>query len=178
MIEIKPINEDYLGELVWLSRQTFSDAFEAQTDPKNYKLYVENNLTEEVLGKELEASKTQFFFAYTQKGELLGYLKVRWDRPAEVFDAAGAALELQRIYILKEHWNKGYGKNMLDFVINWAKFKGFDWVWLIVWFKNEGAIRFYEREGWEICGRKDFKFGDEIHHDYVFRVEIGHALSK
>lgn len=171
MLYIFPINETYLEELVWLSRQTFSDAFEAQTDPENYKIYVENNLNTEVLRGELSAAKTQFFFAQTQEGETVGYLKLRWDRSAETFGDT-PALELQRIYILGKHWNKGYGKILLDFSKEWAKLKNFAWIWLIVWFKNEGAIRFYQREGWEIFGRKDFQFGHEIHHDYAFRISI------
>jgi GNAT superfamily N-acetyltransferase len=81
------------------------------------------------------------------------------------------ALELQRIYLLAQYWNKGHGKTLLDFAKTWAKEQNFEWIWLIVWFKNDGAIRFYQREGWEIFGRKDFLFGNEIHHDFAFRIK-------
>ncbi len=171
MIYIFPIDETYLTELVWLSRQTFSDAFEAQTDPENYAIYVDNNLNEEVLRGELQSNTTQFFWARDAQGATVGYLKLRWDRSADFFGEI-PALELQRIYLLGKYWNKSYGKILLEFAKNWAKQQQFQWIWLIVWFKNEGAIRFYEREGWEIFGRKDFQFGNEIHHDYVFRIKI------
>ena len=40
------------------------------------------------------------------------------------------------------------------------------------WSENHGAIRFYEREGWEKFAQKDFQFGNEIHVDPVFKKRI------
>lgn len=158
-------------ELLKLAKQSFIDAFEKVSDPTNFKLYVKTAFQPKILRGELLDEKSIFYFLKTDKGETAGYLKMRWDRSEEFFSDE-KALELQRIYFLEPYWGKGLGKTLLNFAENYGRERGFKWIYLIVWCENHAAIRFYEREGWSIFGRKNFQFGDEIHHDYALRKQI------
>lgn len=162
---------NHLNEYQQVARQSFIDAFEKVSEPKSFKNYISTAFELDILRGELEDTKTAIYFLQTDNGESTGYIKLRWDRSEEFFGAE-PALELQRIYLLERFWNKGYGKILLDFSENFAIENAFQWIWLVVWFENHGAIRFYERQGWEKFATKNFQFGDEIHVDPVFKKKL------
>ena len=163
--------ENHLDELVHVAKQSFIDAFEKQTEPSNFQAYITKAFEPSAVLDELQKPQSVFFFLQTEENETVGYVKLRWDRSEEFFPS-DKALELQRIYLLEKHWNKGFGKTLLNFSETYARENGFDWIYLIVWFQNHGAIKFYEREGWSIFGHKDFQFGNEIHHDFALRKSL------
>ena len=155
-----------------VSFQTFEEAFKADTNQENYELYVNKVFTLDVMQEELAFDKNVFFFLRENgTSNIIGYLKLRWDRSEEFFSDT-SALELQRIYIKKEYWSSGYGKILLDFAEIYARHNNYHWIWLVCWHKNTSAVRFYERQGWEIFGRKDFPFGNEMHHDFAMRKRV------
>jgi hypothetical protein len=47
-----------------------------------------------------------------------------------------------------------------------------DSLWLGVWEKNEGAIRFYERNGFSVTGSHPFRMGDEIQTDLIMKLPL------
>jgi diamine N-acetyltransferase len=173
-MKIVQCQADDAAELLAVARQSFIDAFEKASNPDNFKAYIAKAFTPSVVAEELAHAASVFYFLKDASGETVGYAKMRWDTSDEFFPSAsdGKALHLQRIYLLEKHWNKGYGRVLLDFCENYARQNDYTWIWLIVWFENHGAIRFYEREGWEKFGHKDFQFGNEIHHDFAFRKKL------
>ncbi len=162
---------NHLEEYERVARQSFYDAFEKVSHPDNFKLYVSTAFLPEILRGEIEDNKTAIFFLQTETGDTAGYVKLRWDRSDEYF-LNQKAIELQRIYLLEQFWNKGYGKALLEFCEKFGKEQGFEWIWLVVWSENHGAIRFYEREGWQQFAIKDFQFGHEVHHDPVLKKKL------
>jgi diamine N-acetyltransferase len=170
-MKIIQCNLRHTDELLQISKQTFYDAFEKPSNPDNFKAYVTKAFTPSVVEAELKNPDSVFYFFKNNAEETIGYVKLRWDRSEEFFPTE-RALELQRIYLLEKFWNKGYGKTLLNFCEDYGKKHGFLWIWLCVWLENDGAIRFYEREGWEKFGRKDFPFGNEIHNDFVLRKKL------
>ena len=163
--------ENHLDELIKVAKQSFIDAFEKQTEPDSFQDYMSKAFEPTAVLAELQHSQSIFFFLQTEGGETAGYLKLRWDRSEEFFTTE-KAIELQRIYLLEKFWNKGFGKVLLDFSESYSREQGFEWIYLIVWFQNHGAIKFYEREGWTIFGNKDFQFGNEIHHDFALKKRL------
>ena len=160
------------AELLALSFQTFEEAYKDTNDPENYALYVKKSFTLAVIQMELAEPKSFFFFLRTDDtNDIIGYLKLRSDRSEEFFPSE-PALELQRIYIKKAFWRSGYGKVLLAFAENYAHENKFKWLWLVVFNKNDAAIRFYTREGYTVFANKAFQFGDEIHDDFAMRKMI------
>jgi diamine N-acetyltransferase len=167
-------DETHLSTLLPVAKQSFIEAFEKDSNPENFKLYVAKAFTEEVMLEELQHPDSVFYALNTENTEgveMTGYVKLRWDRSEEFFPNE-KAIELQRIYLLAQFWNKGYGKILLEFSENYAREHDFEWIYLVVWLENHGAIRFYERNGWEKFARKDFMFGEEVHHDWVLRKRM------
>ena len=159
-------------ELRDVAFQTFEEAYKDINDPDNYEIYIKKSFTLAVIQAELAEPKSVFFFLRdTNTNAVIGYLKVRSDRSDEFFPSE-PALELQRIYIKKVFWRSGYGQQLLTFAENYAQENKFKWLWLVVYNKNDAAIRFYKKEGYEIFGRKAFTFGDEIHDDFAMRKMI------
>ena len=161
-------NETHLDEYQMVARQSFIDAFEKVSEPESFKKYTETAFLPDVLRGDLLDAQTAIYLLKMRDGETAGYVKLRWDRSEEFFPNE-KAIELQRIYLLESYWGKGLGKILLDYCEKYGKEHDFTWIWLVVWSENYDAIRFYEREGWEKFAQKDFQFGNEIHHDPVFR---------
>ena len=159
-------------ELRDVAFQTFEEAYKDINDPVNYALYIKKSFSLAAIQAELAEPKSVFFFLREDStNEIIGYLKLRSDRSEEFFPSE-PALELQRIYIKKAFWRQGYGKILLDYAENYARENSFKWLWLVVYNKNESAIRFYTRESYEIFANKAFSFGDEIHDDFAMRKMI------
>ncbi len=164
------LNPKDVKELLFVAKNSFIDAFEAVSDPTNFQLYIKNAFSLSTLQEELENSLNAYYFIKVGK-EKIGYFKLRKGTSAEFFEKENA-IELQRIYLLKEFWNKGYGKKVILHCEQLAMEEGYDWIFLLVWFENHGAIKFYEKNGYEMFARKHFQFGDEVHNDYVFRKKL------
>lgn len=157
---------DEFEEYQEFARQTFVDTYQHNTDAANLQKYVDENFSEEAIAKELTDPQCAIFMLKAGD-EILGYVKLRWNTAHPQLDKK--SIELQRIYVQKDYYGKGYGKTLLAYAEQFGRENGFDWIWLCVWFENHGAIRFYEREGWEKFGETQFRFGDIVYTDPVFR---------
>lgn len=101
--------------------------------------------------------------------ELVGYLKIN-DAPAQTDINDPESMEIERIYIRKEHKAKGLGKVLVDYTLQQARKKNY--VWLGVWEKNVDAIAFYKKVGFIETGRHSFRMGDELQSDLVMKKFI------
>lgn len=168
-MEIVKFTIDDLDIYQSVARQTFYDAYERNTDAENLQKYIDDNFSLPVVTAELHDPDCALF--YLRDGNnIVGYIKLRWNTSHDLLE--GKAIELQRIYVVKEYYGKGYGKILLDHAEQYGRENGFDWIWLCVWYENAGAIRFYEREGWKKFGMTRFKFGDVVYDDPVFKKRL------
>ncbi len=75
------------------------------------------------------------------------------------------------ISVLKEHWNKGIGSQLLNEIINFAKENSFEIIDLQVRSDNLAAIHLYEKFGFKKIGKHPsfFKINNkEISFDYMY----------
>lgn len=170
MMDIVKCTIDEFEPYQVLARQTFIETYEKGTDPGDLDKYIAENFSDEAITQELNSDQCAVFLLKDKDGGLVGYSKLRWDTTHELLE--GRVIEMQRIYVLRQYYGQGYGKTLIGHAEQYGREHGFDWIWLCVWFENHGAIRFYEREGWHKFGDKEFKFGDGIYLDPVFRKKI------
>lgn len=105
--------------------------------------YVEEGFSDEKLKKELMDKSSEFYFAELDD-KAIGYLKVNCGQSqTEIKDEQ--ALEIERIYVLKEFHGKKVGQFLYDKAIELAKEKKAEYVWLGVWEQNLRAIRFLKK---------------------------------
>jgi len=167
---IKTVHPDEWKTLLDISRQTFIEAYGKDTNAADLQLYVSQNITASILKQQLNNPKIRFFFLKNES-DVIAYAKLRWDRPHEHFQET-SAIELEHLYTKKVYWGKGYGSQLLDHCVEFAKAQGFAWLWLLVWHENAAAIRFYQRHGFKQFGFQHFTFGTEITNDWIMKKEL------
>jgi hypothetical protein len=122
------------------------------------------------LTEELTDQNSEFYFAELD-GKIIGYLKVNVGQSqTEIKDKN--ALEIERIYVLKEFHGKRVGQILYDKAIQLAKEKSVEYVWLGVWEQNPRAIRFYEKNGFEAFDKHIFKLGNDEQTDIMMKLKI------
>lgn len=68
--------------------------------------------------------------------------------------------KLDRIYILKEFYDKKLGLELLQFNIQLSKKLNQKGMWLNVWTENHRAVNFYNKMGFKIIGECYFKISE------------------
>ena len=94
-----------------IAYQAFDDAFGHQNTPANMNAYLEAAFSKAKLEAELQDPRSAFFFLYNDD-VLAGYLKVNeGDAQTDLRDPL--ALEIERIYVLRDFQGLGLGKALL-----------------------------------------------------------------
>jgi len=79
------------------------------------------------------------------------------------------ALELKRLYVLKEFHGKKIAQELMDYFIEYATKNKYACVWLGVWEHNMRAQKFYAKYGFVNSGyTHDFPIGDTPQTDWWF----------
>ena len=161
---------DDLNILVEKAKNTFVDAFEKYNDPNDFDNYLESAFSEDAIKNELLNPNSTFYFVYF-KTELVGYFKLNLkDAQHEQFDLP--SMELERIYVLKEFQGQRIGEQILLEIIDLAKLKKINFIWLGVWQENKSAVRFYERFGFKIFDSHPYYIGKDKQIDWLMKYEL------
>jgi ribosomal protein S18 acetylase RimI-like enzyme len=167
-IEINKIGIAELIQLQERGRQTFSETFSAGNSEENMKNYLEEGFSEEKLSQELNDPNTAFYFA-TQDDVVIGYLKLNFGASQTELQDEGA-LEIERIYVLKDFHGKSVGQVLYNKAIDIAKEKKTKYVWLGVWEENPRAISFYKKNGFVEFDKHIFILGDDEQTDIMMKL--------
>lgn len=169
-ITIYPVLPEDLDTLCQLSRQTFSEAFEAANASEPFQAYLDQAFSKEKLQEELAHPLSQFFFAEIH-GEAVGYMKLVEDKRPKG-GQEGKVLEIRRIYVRQACIGMGVGKTLMEKALELAQVKQVGYVWLGVWEFNPKAIAFYEKWGFKPFGSQEFSMGPEIQNDILMKKEL------
>lgn len=169
-VEIRKISVTDLYLLQAISRQTFTETFADVNTEEDMTQYLSESFNAERLTSELVNADSEFYFAEVDEIPA-GYLKVNFgEAQTDIRDRN--ALELERIYVLKEFLGKHVGQILLDKTIQIAQSCNLDYVWLGVWEHNHRAKKFYAKNGFVEFGRHDFWLGNDKQTDLMLRLEI------
>ena len=138
-MEIRRITENDIRKLQEIGKQTFFETFSAENSENNMINYLETEFSTEKLSCELRNQSSLFYFAESDKN-VIGYLKINFGEAQSEMKNINA-LEIERIYVLKEFLRKGVGQKLLDMAIKKAKELKKDYVWLGVWEHNSPEFR-------------------------------------
>lgn len=166
-ISYKKLTINDLTQLKEIGRKTFSETFSAGNTDENMAKYLEEGFSDEKLTAELSDEASEFYFAKLH-GKVIGYLKLNLGQSqTEIKD--DKALEIERIYVLKEYHGKKVGQLLYDKAMQVAKQKGVNYVWLGVWEENPRAISFYKKNGFVEFDKHVFKLGDDEQTDIMMK---------
>lgn len=167
---IEKVNESEVEELQSISRQTFYETYCTMNTKENMDKYLNENLSISTLEKELKNPNSKFYII-KDLDKNIGYLKLNMG-PAQTDIKDASALEIERIYVIKEYQGKKAGQQLYEKTIQLAKEKMLKYIWLGVWQENSKAIQFYVKNGFEIFDQHVFKLGDEEQTDFLMRLFI------
>ncbi|MBS7566712.1 GNAT family N-acetyltransferase [Mucilaginibacter sp. Bleaf8] len=163
-----------IDQLQKISRQTFSETFSAGNRAENMARYLEEGFSAQKLAAELSDEASSFYFAM-QNDEVIGYLKLNFGQAqTEIKD--NKALEIERIYVLKEYHGQSVGQLLYDTAMQVATQNGATYVWLGVWEENPRAISFYKKNGFVPFDKHIFKLGDDEQTDIMMKKVLEASL--
>jgi ribosomal protein S18 acetylase RimI-like enzyme len=169
-VEIREGTLSDLSVLQNIGRQTFSETFSEGNTEENMKKYLEEGFSDEKLTVELNNPDSEFYFAF-QENEIIGYLKINHGQSqTELKDET--AMEIERIYVLKDFHGKNIGQLLFEKAISLATEKNANYVWLGVWEENSRAINFYKKNGFVEFDKHIFVLGDDEQTDIMMRLEL------
>ena len=167
---IKKCTLQDLDSLCKISIETFYQTFADTNTEENMKAYLESAYNKEKICKELCNPDSSFFFLYVEE-RVAGYMKIN-EYPSQTDINDSEALELERLYMLKDFQGAGLGNDLMNYAISIATERGKKYVWLGVWEHNERAKHFYGKHGFYRIGEHSFKVGDDVQTDYVMRRDL------
>lgn len=169
-IGIKQVRAGDIPLLQTIGRRTFAETFSDVNTKENMEKYLEEDFSLERLHAEFNNADSVFYFAMLGN-EVIGYLKVNSGASqTELKDSK--ALEIERIYVLKEFHGKNVGQLLYEKAIRLAREMHCKYVWLGVWEENPRAIRFYRKNGFVEFDKHIFMLGDDAQTDLMMRLEL------
>lgn len=132
----------------WLSRlcvETYRDHFSTLWSERALAEYIERQYRPGHLADEIAAGNARYEVIY-EDADAIGFAKIRRDQTiAGIVDQVG--LEVEKIYLLGAHANRGAGRVLFEHLLGLARVQGQQQLWLKVLKDNLAGVRFYERHG-------------------------------
>lgn len=169
-IEMQKVTLNDIDQLQEIGRETFYETFSTGNSKENMTKYLDEGFSIRKLTTELNNNYSEFYFAILDNN-VIGYLKLN-SGPSQTELQDDKALEIERIYVLKEFHGKGVGQILYDKAIQIARQKNADYVWLGVWEENTRAINFYKKNGFLEFDKHIFKLGDDEQTDIMMKLKL------
>jgi ribosomal protein S18 acetylase RimI-like enzyme len=167
---IRKCKEEDLTALRDLSESVYYEAYKDTNSREELNTYIRKAFTLDQIQSELGNPRSEFYFLYLD-GQLVGYFKLN-EAPAQMDIHDPASLELQRIYMTGYAQRNGLGSYAMEHIVQIARQKGVQYIWLGVWEKQTDAIAFYRKHGFSEIGTHLFAVGNDIQTDYIMRKDI------
>ena len=165
---IAPRRPTDAAALAELGASTFTETFGHLYQPDDLAIFLENH-TLETWDKELADPAFAVRVAEVD-GKMVGYAKL--GPPHLPFEPRGEAAELRQLYVLEDMKGQGVAHALIDWVIDKARDRRADHLYLSVFTDNHRARRFYESYGFEAEGTYAFMVGNHADEDIVMRLTL------
>ncbi|HVT84347.1 MAG TPA: GNAT family N-acetyltransferase [Chitinophagaceae bacterium] len=153
-----------------MSRQTFYDTFAADNREEDMDQFLDEVFTKKELIKEVGAKNNIFLLAYVDE-QPAGYVRMReFNNPPSLGDVV--AMEIARIYVVKEFIGTGVGAALMQRCIDISKELQKELIWLGVWERNYRAITFYQNWGFEKFDETEFILGNDVQTDWLMKKKL------
>jgi len=153
-----------------ISHQTFYETFAAENTAEDMEKFLNHQFSKGKLMMEVGAPENIFLLAF-EGDKVAGYVKLRNGKPPFALGPV-KALEIARLYAMTDMIGKGVGSLMMQKSIDIARELEKEVVWLGVWEKNQRAIEFYTRWGFEKFADTEFLLGDDLQNDWLMMRKI------
>lgn len=173
MMEMVLINKCTLADIdkiKKLGETTFYETFANENSKEDMEQYLKENFSYERLQKEIMNDHMLYWIA-TYEEEPVAYMKLNFEQ-AQTEAGYACSLEIQRIYVLANYKGKHIGKALIQKAIEIGKEHSLKYLWLGVWEYNLPAIKFYEKQGFQIFDSHLFQLGNDVQKDHLMKLEL------
>ena len=151
-----------------LGPETFTETFGHLYTPENLAAFLVNHKVENWTA---ELTDPRFTVRIAeQDAEAVGFAKV--GPPGLPFEVSGPTVELRQFYVLKPWQGTGVAQALMDWVLEEARRRGAEQLFLSVFTDNHRARRFYARYGFEPVGTYAFMVGTHADEDIIMRARL------
>jgi diamine N-acetyltransferase len=151
-----------------ISAQTFFETFAHTCTKADMEGFLTETYDVKKITNELADTSDFYFFAEVD-GQPVGYLRFKQSHDNYLFVKQKKAIELIRIYVLKEYYGKGVAQQLMNIIFEYSKKENYEVIFLGVWEHNERAQKFYEKFGFRNTGyTHDFPIGSTPQTDNWF----------
>ena len=159
---------DDAAEVAAIGRLSFTETFGHLYTPENLAAFLTNH--DEAHWRR-ELSDPGFLVRLGEAdGRAAAYAKL--GPPSLPFEVKGPTIELRQFYVLKPWHGSGAAQELMAWVLDEARRRGAEEIYLSVFIDNQRARRFYERYGFEPVGRYDFMVGTHADEDLIMRLRL------
>jgi diamine N-acetyltransferase len=156
--------------LAEVAAATFALACPPGTTEDNIALFIATSLSVERFEGYLQSPRHRLWLAF--EGEYaIGYAMSVHGEPSDPDIRRSVVyrpgVELSKIYVRDTHHGSGVAADLMAHAIDEARESGAASVWLGVNQNNGRANRFYDKQGFELRGTRQFPVGDSLEADYV-----------
>ncbi|MBB6501097.1 GNAT family N-acetyltransferase [Pedobacter cryoconitis] len=175
-IIIQRATPEEIKKLQEIGRTTFQETFAQVNSQEDMQAYLEQSFSINKLTGELMNKDSRIYFAILDE-RVIGYLKINLGQ-AQTEKLDNDALEIERIYVLKEFHGLKVGQLLYQKAIELAYEMQAPYVWLGVWEENHRALRFYEKNGFITFDKHMFLLGSDEQTDLMMKKTLPVANSE
>lgn len=167
-VQFRYAGPDDAALLAELGARSFAETFGHLYTPEDLSAFLANHSEGRWLGE--LADPAYSVRIGEAKGRAVAYAKLT---PPELpFEQQGRAIELKQFYVLKDWHGSGAAHDLMLWVLDEAKRRAAEDLYLSVFTNNERAQRFYARYGFEEVGRWKFMVGGHADEDIIMRKAL------
>jgi diamine N-acetyltransferase len=154
MISIVRLGVDDAAMLSKVGGVSLVESHGHSATPEIMQEYVNKAFSEEACRAELEDNRNIFYAVY-YNNQPAGYYKIIPVVPHPAVPLQPVT-KMERLYLLKEFYDLKLGHHLLQHAVEQSKAAGEKGMWLNVWKENGRALRFYQKQGFEVVGESQF----------------------
>ncbi|MCW8875571.1 MAG: GNAT family N-acetyltransferase [Kangiellaceae bacterium] len=170
MLHVRQVDKTEWLDLKNLAIKTFVESFAKDNTAEDMQIYIDQSFSDAQVRKEL-AKDSSFFYFVINQDEPVGYLKLNTGE-AQSEDKLANSVEIERIYVDKNLQGQGVGQLLFSKALEFTQSAKAEYLWLGVWEKNTGAIRFYQRLGFESFDTHSFYLGKDKQTDILMKLKV------
>ncbi|MES2522964.1 MAG: GNAT family N-acetyltransferase [Gemmatimonadota bacterium] len=147
------------------ARRLFDEAFGPDNSPTDMAMYTDVAFSPAAQSREL-ADPSRTYLLGEHDGTIAAYALVRTGSTDPAVSGP-SPIELERFYVDALWRGSGVAHVMMDQVMEIARARGGETLWLGVWGENRRGIRFYTKRGFRDVGSHPFLLGTDLQTDRV-----------
>lgn len=155
---IRRASENDYSVIAHIGRLAVEEAHRASCSVEDMNSFLAANYNDEAIKRELSDKHNIYHLIYLDD-QPAGFSKIELNavHPNIVEQSV---TKLDRIYLLREYYDKKLGHALLQFNIEYAQQHGLLGMWLFTWVGNERAVAFYKKAGFVIIGEHKFRVSE------------------